>query len=460
MSPARSGWVRSDAGGSGRSPVPVRALLLSAAALAVPLAAEWLAPGIGSDQLGILLWLPALLPAFLLTYYRGWRGASTAIAAGMAALTVTQVAISARRSGPPDWPVLLGGVVVLMTVSLGIGWVGELLHRARRQAERDALTDPLTGLPNRRHLGAYLEAAYAAAERGGRMTVVLFDIDGFRGLNASQGPDAGDAVLRTVARIVVQRARRLDLTARLGGDEFLTVLTGSGAGDAMAFVESVRTALAEERFPWGSISVSAGVAAHGRGVASPDALVAEADRAVRSARELGGGQGVVWEAGAQGAQSLLAGELEGFGDRVPTEAGGARSSSGGRGRLIVVQNDLDPLEDEVAMANRLGFEVDAVTGGEELLECLRVRAPDIVLSDLVMPGMSGFALSDRIADEHPGVPVLLVSRYDHQGLATDRRPASVVGFLRRPIEVRELGVALEQALVLPRGTPRRGVRAV
>lgn len=443
-------------GAAMRSAVPVRALLISGAALAVPLAAQWFAPDLANEQVGVLLWLPSLLPAFLLTYYRGWLGASTAIAAGMAALTLSQVAIAFRRSGPPDWPVILGGVVVLMSVSLGIGWVGELLHRARRRAERMALIDPLTELPNRRHLRPYLEAAYAAAERGGRLTVVLFDVDGLQEINRSQGRAAGDAVLLTVKRILLKTMRRLDLTARLGGDEFVTVFTGTAPGDAMAFVENVRAALAEERFPWGPITVSAGVAAHGRGVASPDALLAEADRAVQRAQQTGGDQGVVWEPGAQGQRALLAGGLEGFdgGDRAGEPVSARGSSGNGRGLLLIAQDELDPLDEAAALAHSLGFEVDAVVGGEEALERLRTRNPTVVLSDLVMPGMSGFALADRIAEFHPHVPVLLVSRYDHQALGIDRRPASVVGFLRRPVDLRELGVGLEQALVSARGGRR------
>src|SRR5687767_11660078 len=96
-----------------REAVPLRALALSAGALALPLAAQWFAPGLETDEIGMLVWLPSLVPAFLLTYYRGWRGASIAIAVGMAALTLSQVVFAARRAESPDWPVILGLLVVL-----------------------------------------------------------------------------------------------------------------------------------------------------------------------------------------------------------------------------------------------------------------------------------------------------------------------------------------------------------
>jgi GGDEF domain-containing protein len=151
----------------------------------------------------VLLWLPSLVPAFLLTYYRGWRGASVAIAVGMAALTLSQVAIAARRSAPPDWPVVLGLIVVLMSVSLGIGWVGELLHRAHRDAEQLALVDGLTGIPNRRHLVPTSRPRTRRRSGAAGLSAVLFDVDGFRALNQAYGRGAGDQVLRAVARILI-----------------------------------------------------------------------------------------------------------------------------------------------------------------------------------------------------------------------------------------------------------------
>ena len=85
--------------------------------------------------------------------------------------------------------------------------------------------------------------------------------------------------------------------------------------------------------------------------------------------------------------------------------------------------------------------------GNTSLTILAASLPDVVLSDVVMSGIGGFTLADRIARERPGLPVLLMSGYDHEALSWERRPASVVGFLKRPIDLRELGVVLEQALV-------------
>ena len=65
--------------GGAKAQVPVRALLLSVASLTIPLVATTLTPDFLDEQYALLIWLPALLPAFLLTYYRGWGGASAAL---------------------------------------------------------------------------------------------------------------------------------------------------------------------------------------------------------------------------------------------------------------------------------------------------------------------------------------------------------------------------------------------
>jgi PAS domain S-box-containing protein len=82
----------------------------------------------------LLLWLVALIPGFLLAYHRGWRGAATGLAVGMAVLSTTQAVLLYLGRGVQDVLFLLGVVGALIGVSVGIGWVTELLHRARESA--------------------------------------------------------------------------------------------------------------------------------------------------------------------------------------------------------------------------------------------------------------------------------------------------------------------------------------
>lgn len=442
--------------------VPGRALVLSGASLAVPLLAQWYEPQLVGEQIGILLWLPALVPAFLLTYYRGWRGASLAIAVGMTALTVGQVIAATRQATEPDWRVALVLVALLVGVSMGIGWVGELLHRARHEAAATALIDRETGMPNRRHLTVFLDAAFGAAERGGRTALVLFQLDDFAGLARANGRAACDAVVRVFSNTLARQTRRVDLSARFGDAQFVTVLTGADATEALGFVDRIRNAFAQEPFPWGPVTVSAGVAYHTRGLASPDALLAEADRVLHQAMGNGTGEVVLWAPGSRTRELVavpgLEGEADGI-DALPRAARPRAGAEGSRGRVLMVEDPFETLAPLARVANRLGFEVDPASDGAEALARLASRPADIVLASLVMPDMAGFTLADRVARDHPGTPVLLVSAYDHEALALERRPSSLVGFVRKPVDVRDLGVMLERALAESHVGTGRGRRA-
>jgi diguanylate cyclase (GGDEF)-like protein len=269
-----------------RPKIPTTALVLSFGALAVPVAAQlFFADGAGEYE--VLLWLLALVPAFLLAYYRGWQGAATALAAGMAVLSVTQVVVKATGSGAGQSPLLLAVVVAYAGISLGIGWVTELLHRQRARAELMALTDELTELPNRRYAHLFLEKEFAAAQRGRPLTVIFFDIDRFKEYNDLYGHAAGDAALVAFGKLLASKTRKMDFSARYGGEEFITVLSSCGLEGGLGFVERVRTALRSLELPCGPITVSVGVATYSPEMASRAELLAAADAALYRAKQEG-----------------------------------------------------------------------------------------------------------------------------------------------------------------------------
>lgn len=114
--------------------VPRRVLLLSLLALAVPVAAT-VAFRDGLGVLESLLWLLALVPAFVLGYYRGWRGAAVAIAAGLAALAIAHAAALGLGRALPEPSAAAPLLAIYLAVGLGIGWTTELLHRHFEQAQ-------------------------------------------------------------------------------------------------------------------------------------------------------------------------------------------------------------------------------------------------------------------------------------------------------------------------------------
>src|SRR5690606_15710595 len=97
--------------------------------------------------------------------------------------------------------------------------------RTREDIRQQAQHDVLTGLPNRGLLYEFGEQIVAAARRSGKpLAVLFFDLDRFKAVNDTHGHQAGDAVLREVARRLSQIRRAEDVTGRLGGDEFLAIL--------------------------------------------------------------------------------------------------------------------------------------------------------------------------------------------------------------------------------------------
>jgi diguanylate cyclase (GGDEF)-like protein len=149
---------------------------------------------------------------------------------------------------------------------------------ARYQGE--ALTDPLTGLPNRRHLEDHVRRLIRAGE-----TAILgvCDLDGFKAVNTVHGHLAGDAVLQRVAGVLARVMRKGDLVARYGGDEFVVVLPAGTMRDAREVAHRVTVAVAEEDWaalvPGTPVSITVGWAQASRALSIAEAFAA-ADHAM------------------------------------------------------------------------------------------------------------------------------------------------------------------------------------
>ncbi|MEM7414177.1 MAG: diguanylate cyclase [Gemmatimonadota bacterium] len=138
------------------------------------------------------------------------------------------------------------------------------LGNARLHANVHALslTDPLTGLPNRRRLQIHLDHEVAAARRGRHMAIAVFDIDKFKHYNDTFGHIAGDDILKAVAGVLADENRTMNIVARYGGDEFVSVLSETGLEGARHFVERIEARVAEnEVLTKFGISISIGCAA-------------------------------------------------------------------------------------------------------------------------------------------------------------------------------------------------------
>lgn len=137
------------------------------------------------------------------------------------------------------------------------------LGNARLHANLHALslTDPLTGLPNRRRLQIHLDHEVAAAQRGRPMAIAVLDIDKFKHYNDTFGHIAGDEILKAVGSVLHVENRAMNVVARYGGDEFVSVLSETGIEGARHFVARVQDAIAtNETLAKFGISFSVGCA--------------------------------------------------------------------------------------------------------------------------------------------------------------------------------------------------------
>jgi len=188
---------------------------------------------------------------------------------------------------PSNWAEDLNLVVCLTTLA-GIGALSLALNQARlaRGHKRDAETDALTGLLNRR---ALLDRI--AGEVEGAAALVIFDIDHFKRINDVHGHLAGDEVLRAFGEILVLSSRSQALAARLGGEEFALLVPGASLVSAAILAENVRTRLGKRSFIGSAgpflCTVSAGVACSGDGGVDFHALLQEADKALYAAKRSG-----------------------------------------------------------------------------------------------------------------------------------------------------------------------------
>jgi diguanylate cyclase (GGDEF)-like protein len=267
----------------GQPNLPLSAVALAFATLLVPVLATLFLPQQRYDY-EVMLWLLSLLPAFLLAFYRGWRGVATALGIGMGALVLVQVIllVSGRHLG--NWPLLVGVTIAYLGIALAVGFLSEMLHRERMRAEKLALTDELTDLPNRRYLRLFLDTEFAAARRGRSLVVVFFDLDRFKQYNDRYGHNAGDDALKTFGTVLRTQTRTMNLSGRYGGEEFVSVLSSCEIPGALIFVERIKKNLRETPLKVGALTVSAGVAAYHPSMRSPDDLLAAADEALYDAK--------------------------------------------------------------------------------------------------------------------------------------------------------------------------------
>jgi len=186
---------------------------------------------------------------------------------------------------PSGWAENINLVMSITSIG-GLGALSLALNQVRiaRYHQREAETDALTGLFNRR---ALFERSLRLR---GTVAVVVFDIDHFKQVNDRHGHQVGDTVLQTFASLLAANVRDGDLAARLGGEEFVIILPDTTPDDAAQIAERIRQNFAAQQFISSSgnfaVTVSAGIAG-GDSDADIIALLRQADTALYDAKRSG-----------------------------------------------------------------------------------------------------------------------------------------------------------------------------
>ena len=252
-------------------PIPYALLLVPvSAAITISLATQ--------GVIGAFWCYPAVLFFYFVLPRRAGRACSVALLLLASALVhhYLTVRITVRFS------VSLFLTVVIVDVIQNI--IGQLQARLVEQA----ITDPLTGAFNRRHMDARLAEAVENYHRYGTPAALLLtDLDHFKQINDTHGHEAGDRVLRGLVLVMRNRARQFDLLFRMGGEEFILLLPDTLPDDAVVLAESIREAIAEARLLEADlVTASIGVGA----IAPEDTVetwVKDTDAAMYSAKEGG-----------------------------------------------------------------------------------------------------------------------------------------------------------------------------
>jgi diguanylate cyclase (GGDEF)-like protein len=162
------------------------------------------------------------------------------------------------------------------------------------------MTDPLSGLFNRRHFFRLAEFALAEALRYQHsLSLMILDIDHFKQVNDTYGHATGDGAIRLLAATIKTTIRAADVAARFGGDEFVILMPDTNTEQAIKSGQRLRLALAEITIPASQqrfhITLSIGVASLSAGANSIDILLEHADRALYATKQGGRNQIQVYQ---------------------------------------------------------------------------------------------------------------------------------------------------------------------
>ena len=284
--------------------------------------------------------------------------------------------------------------------------------------------DNLTGLFNFGIFGLLLEQEIARARRYGRaFSVILFGIDGFSQYNRKHGRISGDLALKSVGNQIAQYIRQSDIAARTAGDEFVVLLPETDQQRAIEFAENIRDKISiahESR-----LTLSAGVLVWQEDICTTEETVMQ----------------LVGEALAR-AKSLGKDLTHCY--NHPSQP----FSDSSKPHILIVDDEPKNLKLLEAMLLPLNHQISKATNGEAALQFIKSHQIDVVLLDVMMPGIDGYEVCRRIRNnaETRLTPIILVTALNDSQAKVKGLEAGANDFISKPPNKTEL-IARTRSLI-------------
>ena len=177
-----------------------------------------------------------------------------------------------------------------------------LCYRTAEQMRELSITDPLTGLFNRRYFDVRIEEEHQRARRYGlHFSLAIADIDDFKALNDSEGHLAGDQALKEIASVMNNSIRANDILVRFGGEEFAIIMPQTTKEEAFNVMDRIRNTISitvltgAKSFPGNRLTISTGIAMFPECGDNIESLILQADKALYAAKTQGKNKTVAWD---------------------------------------------------------------------------------------------------------------------------------------------------------------------
>jgi putative two-component system response regulator len=287
-------------------------------------------------------------------------------------------------------------------------------QRKKNTEAEHSIRDSLTGLVSHGLFQIALERDINRSERHNEpLTLAMIDIDLFSKINKQLGHVEGDRILKMVAGLIEKNIRQADMAARYSGDVFAVILSNAPAETAQVAGDRILRAVQEEF--QGSPTVSIGLASYPVDGMTRDTLIRRSMEALSQAK-------------IRGKNRLFYSQRE------------EQPSQGAKAKVLLVDDDSANLKLMEALLLPQGYDVMKAKDGFEALSMINRTGVDLVLLDIIMPGMDGYEVCRRLKsiEGQRMTPVIMITAKDRTDTKIKAIEAGADDFIPKPVRKEEL----------------------